>query len=804
MPTLGSLPTILPSGRRLADRRQELVDRFIGFDPGLTQLRNAAHAILALSLAVFLGYLFERVTGAMRIDGGGLPAAVVEAQHHGALIIALLLPGIIAMLDSTGVNDGTIRRRLISSAGLLTTFFLSMTIGLVVAEHRLPLLVWLVIAPMVAVYIRRFPTRGFVLGVALFNGAFMAYFMHDQIHFHDLGWVAAELTLGTVASVAIRLLVFRPDNTQALVRMQRAWVARTHTISDLAWQLSGELTGSRREHIGESLQRQLIRLNESSLMIDAQLAQPDVSEGSITLLHQRLFDQELALSNIARLTEALTNRTLEESVRRSLRETLAALRDQQLDKAAHRAKHLQQVHIAATDSNTPVLVHRLARSVVDLAEAQEQWMEAGRDRPRGETQFVPAVQLMAGFLPGSGAVSERAGDIPGSGLMGRVVLKPYLRSTLQIGVAAAIAVVIGDILDGKRLYWALLATFLAFMATSNTGEQVRKAVFRLLGTAFGIVIGDGLVHLAGGNLVVSLIVIAVAMFIGFYLVRVNYMFLVVGLTITMSQLYVQLNEFSWHLLLLRLAETGVGAGAVIIAVVVIFPLRPSRVLETAIDTYLESLQDLVAYSLSTLSRLPAGVEARPPTRLDVRELDAAYQSLLITAQPLRIGLLGHRQTRLNEGLAVASAARYYARNLAAGVEYSDVRSTPEMDAAAAVLLSSLTALREDSAKERTEGERSEGENTGGEHSEAGRRGVYIRSAALFDQAYRTAAGPDDSIGDARLVVRDIMLLDGAMARLARARGMTVVDTDTGTASGSAPGRGLSCPTPLTDTLNRHP
>jgi uncharacterized membrane protein YccC len=771
MPTLPILPTI-PSGRRILNRRRELVDRFIGFDPGLTQLRNAAHAILALSLAVVLGYGFEQLTGAMRIESDGLPAAVVSAQHHGALIIAMLLPGIVAMIDSTGVNDGSIRLRLISSAALLVTFFLSMAVGLVVAEHRLPLLIWLVLAPMAAVYIRRFPTRGFVLGLAVFNGAFMAYFIHDQIHFRDLGWVAAELALGTLASVAIRVLVFRPDNNRALIRMQRAWVARTHTITDLTWQLSSELTPNRREHIGESLHRQLIRLNESSLMIDAQLAQPDASEGSAMVLHQRLFDQELALSNIARLTEALTNRPLEETVRRSLRETLAALKDQQLDKAAHRAKYLQQLQITETDPNTTVLVHRLARSVLDLAEAQAQWMEAGRDRSPGETRFVPAVQLMAGFLPGSGAVSERAGDTPGSGLMERVVLKPYLRSTLQIGVAAAIAVVVGDVLDGKRLYWALLATFLAFIATSNTGEQVRKAIFRLLGTALGIVIGDGLVHLAGGNLAVSLIVIAVAMFIGFYLVRVNYMFLVVGLTITMSQLYVQLNEFSWHLLLLRLAETGVGAGAVIVAVLVIFPLRPSRVLEAAFDTYLEALQNLVTYSLSTLSRLPdaAEADARPPTRLDVRELDAAYQSLLITAQPLRIGLLGHRQTRLNEGLAVASAARYYARNLAAGVEYSDVRSTPAMDAAAARLLSSLTALREFS-----EGARADSPGDG----------VYVRSAALFDQAYRAAADPDDSIGDTRLVVRDIMLLDGAMARLARARGMTVADTDTG--SGSAVG-----------------
>ncbi len=741
-------------------RRRELVDRFLGFDPGMTQLRNALHSTLALTIAVGLGYVFSETTGAMKIAGSGLPAALVAAQHHGALIIAMLLPGIIAMLDSTGVNDGSIRGRLISSAGLAATFFTAMTVGLVIAEHRLPLLVWLVIAPMVAVYIRRFPTRGFVLGVALFNGAFMAYFMHAEITFHDLGWVALEVLIGSVASVAVRLLVFRPDNARALRRMQRAWVARTHTVIERTWQLTVEGDERRQEHLEDSVQRNLVRLNESSLMFDAQLAQPDAVDGSAMVLHQRLFDQELAVSNIARFTIALTDRArtdaaLAEIVRRDIQAILAALKDDDLVPAVAGAEALTGAR--TEDPTSGILLGRFARSVQDLAEAQRQWLEAGAGARAGDTPFVPAVQLMAGFLPGSGAISERAGGTPGRRSIDRAVLKPYVRSTVQIGVAATIAVIVGDMVDGARLYWALLATFLAFMATSNTGEQVRKAGFRLLGTAIGIVIGDGLVHLAHRNLVVSFVVIAVALFTGFYLVRVNYMFLVVGITVTMSQLYVQLNEFSWHLLSLRLAETAVGVGAVVVAVVLVFPLRPTRVLEAGIQGYLVALENLVAYSLSTISRLPEGYEARPPTRLDVRALDGAYQSLRIAAQPLRIGMFGHRATRLNEGLAVASAARYYARNLAAGVEYSDIDSTDGTDRAAAQLLASLRALRD---------------RVGG-----GARVPYVRSAALFERAYRDGA----EAGARRrpsLVIRDLTLLDGALARLARVEGMPVLDTDT--------------------------
>ena len=163
-------------------------------------------------------------------------------------------------------------------------------------------------------------------------------------------------------------------------------------------------------------------------------------------------------------------------------------------------------------------------------------------------------------------------------MLDRSVMPPYVRGAIQIGVAATIAVVVGDIVSGYRLYWALLATFLAFMATTNSGEQVRKALFRVGGTAFGIVIGDLLVRVTGGNLWSSLLIVLVALFIGIYTIRVNYTFMVIGITVTMSQLYYQLGEFSWSLLVLRLGETAVGVGAVVLTVLLIVPLRPQRVL----------------------------------------------------------------------------------------------------------------------------------------------------------------------------------------------------------------------------------
>jgi uncharacterized membrane protein YccC len=69
---------------------------------------------------------------------------------------------------------------------------------------------------------------------------------------------------------------------------------------------------------------------------------------------------------------------------------------------------------------------------------------------------------------------------------------------------------------------------------------------------------------------VSIAVILAALFFGFYLQRINYAFMVTGITVMVAQLYVQLDEFS-NSLLLRLEETALGAAVAIAVVMLVFP-----------------------------------------------------------------------------------------------------------------------------------------------------------------------------------------------------------------------------------------
>lgn len=753
----------LPPSRSPRDWWRAAVDRLAGSDPGLTQLRTAAQAIAAMTLSVLGAGAFVALTGALQVDPAGLPPAQVAVQHHGALVIALLVAGLLAMQATFSVHDTGLRSGALLSATLPLPMLATMAVGISLAPFHALSLVWLVVALVIGVYLRRFGPRGFAYGLLTFQGAFLGYFLAAQLALTDLGWIAAIMGIGVVASLVARYGLLRQDPHRTLLRMWQSWRARAQRLLELATELTTGHDDRRRAALHDSIGRQLTRLNESTLMIDAQLGQPDASRAAL-VLHQRLFDMELALNNVCRFAVAVTDRCPHDDVRLAVRRVLVDLRGVDHRAATHDLTALRDLRV--DDPTAVVLLDRFGQSVEALTSARREWLAVSRaefggdhdaaaavasDPDTATRDFTPAVDLVSGWLPGSGPVSDEATRLPGPRHWWQGVgLSAPARAAIQVGVAATIAVLLGGLLSDRRLYWALLATFLAFLATSNSGEQVRKALFRVGGTVVGIVLGAVIVHLIGGNLPASVVIIAVALFFGIYLIRVNYTFMVIGITITMSLLYVQLGEYSWSLLVLRLEETAIGVGAVVVTVLLVVPLRPQRVLTAGVLLWFRALTAVVDDALSTLA---GGTRV---TRLGVRNLDAAYQSLVVTARPLQHATFGRNSSQLREMLTVATAARNYARNLATGAHtWTDPAVLAALGPAADRLRASLAVI--DRRLERRETE------------------PYVRSAALFNAVDRALPEADSR---AHLVVRDLMLLDGALARLATALRLPVDDLDT--------------------------
>ena len=647
-------------------------------------------------------------------------------------------------------------------------------------------------------------------GMLAFMGAFLGFFIQDYVKLGQFGWLAAEIAVGVVAMIVVHFAFFPPRPDAAVRRMQRSYGARARALASEVAEVyeavtrSGESEGDGREE--RRLQRQLLRLNEAALLIDAQLSPAAVPAGwSAAALHQRLFDAEFGLSNVARFALALARRLLPAPASALIVAALRGVRDADPAAVFDSAEAIRQLldgHDPAVTPDDRVLLHRFATSVTDLGTA----LRAFRLYPASQTpddtvpdnamlddtvlddtvldntggeDFQPQVATFGGWLPGSATVAAAASqERGGSGLIERIRLAPYARIAIQMGIAVAGAIIAGDALSGRRFYWAVIAAFITFMGANTAGEQMRKGVFRVLGTVVGVLVGALLAHLVGDVVWLQVVVVLVSLFLGLYLFRVNYAFMVVGITVMVSQLYVELDEFSNSLLLLRLAETSVGAGVAILTVLLVLPLHVGRVARVAARQQVEALADLADRCLDRLADPASAVGSDLALRAAARRVDVAYQALAATVRPMRTPLFGSLAERITGFMATAVAARHYASNLLldASTRYADLdaRAIDGLAAARRQLADSVgavtAALAPGSADSGDDGDDGDGDGGPSERQ-------YVRSASLFARVADALPG-EPLTSRAQLALRDMQLLDGALAEAARWAGVPVTDLDT--------------------------
>src|SRR5207253_639404 len=81
--------------------------------------------------------------------------------------------------------------------------------GLAGGAYRIPSRVYVVALMTAAVYVRRWGPVGFRSGMVAFNGGFLGFFLHAQIGLGDIGWLAADMYIGVLASLLVRFTVLR-------------------------------------------------------------------------------------------------------------------------------------------------------------------------------------------------------------------------------------------------------------------------------------------------------------------------------------------------------------------------------------------------------------------------------------------------------------------------------------------------------------------------------------------------------------------------------------------------------------------
>jgi uncharacterized membrane protein YccC len=762
---------------RLLDGVDGLGDWLVGPDPGLNRLRIVVCATLAIAGAIGAEWLFVHFTGALQrpappMAAGAAAAGRVAAANHGTLIFAIVLGGIIGLTATITVQDISLRDQVVSMLALPLPMIGALALSLAVAGDRVLALSLLPLILAAGTYLRRFGPAGVRVGPLLFTGYLFGFLLGAVIAVGDIGWLVAEIGVAILVAIVVKAGVFHDTSSRALRRTQRSYAARARRLAGLALAAFDDPgpRASRRLH------RQRTRLAQAAELIDGQLADPDAAPAgsAAALLHQRLFDARLALANLARFAEALGRSPLHAGQREQVREILASLQDGRFDRARASAVAFAGTLAAPAgpdSDNTEIIAHRFAGSVTDFTDALSQWLALADQANGGDALFTPAVPLrQGGSLSLTAAATAQASVTAGTGgHLGRAAVAPYVRTAIQLGVAIGVAVALGDLLSGLRFYWAVIGAFVVFQGTSNTEEQIGKALSRIVGTLVGIVVGSRLVDLIGPHAAGwMIVVILVSVLLGLYLQRADYAFLVIGVTVMVSQLYIEIGDFSDALLVQRLEETAIGAAVAATVVLVVLPLHASRVARVALHDYLAAMASLLRHAYEVLGG--AGDAASLPG--DTQVLTSAYRSLEPTIQSMRRVQAGGQSQRAGLAVAAARAARHYALNLV-----RDIPPPAEADAGTAALLDrgcrtlqeSMTALQS---------------AAGGSHA-----GTYTRSASLFDLIEQQLAAGGSNAGHGYLALRDLRLIDGALAELAEALGMDITSYDVGPAGDPAPPAG---------------
>ncbi len=213
----------------------------------------------------------------------------------------------------------------------------------------------------------------------------------------------------------------------------------------------------------------------------------------------------------------------------------------------------------------------------------------------------------------------------------RLLERAEIRQTIQVAVAAALAIVVGTMISGHRWYWALIAAFIVGIGAGSRGEALVKGLQRLAGTFAGVLVGIGLATLLSGHAMLSAALALLSAFLAFYAFQAAYGTMIFFITLMLALLYGMLGQFTPDLLWLRLEETAAGSVIGILATALVLPVRQSKTFADALHTFLDALGDAVK---ATSQDIEGGRDDDP-----IQRMQQAMQDLRNAVGALKRGWL---------------------------------------------------------------------------------------------------------------------------------------------------------------------
>lgn len=632
-------------------------------DPGLSRLRMAASAAVAMASALAVEWLF---------------AHFMQADYAQTLVV-MILGALVAMLGAMALTAtvADVRTKVTTAACFPVAIGAGLLLGVAVGGHVDWMLSVFVVVMFVAVYVRRFGVAFFFHGFMFWLGYFFASFLGAELAMMPL--FMAAVVLGSAWVLLLALTVLRINCARTLQRTINAFDARARRVNRACARLL-QSPGAQRSRTRRRLQRRVYgqerRLAETALMVDAWAAEPTALPAgqSAALLRRRLIGAQQALDALVATTQELVQ--ADEALRQAVARIAWCLARRDDAGAAHQARALER-RTGASRGDTATAAqrsaHRFARATlvfVSLARAARQ-LRAGSAEADTEHEFAPAAPLIMGNLPGSPAVA-RGLSARGARWNPLARLDLTSRQAVQVALAGGLAILAGRALSPTRYYWAVIAAFVMFSGTATRSETFLKGLSRVVGTALGLTVAVVLAEYTAGHPLAIVTMIVLSMFCGFYLLRINYAYMIFFVTIMVAQLYTVLHEFTPGLLVLRLEETAIGAGLGFAIAMLCMPLSTRDTARSARRQVLLALSALLEAAAAALeacdesTQAPATATASGSRMHDLhahsRTLDDCIRRFALVTQPLTQLLLGggrHRlaRRRLGRYVAMATSAR---------------------------------------------------------------------------------------------------------------------------------------------------
>lgn len=669
-------------------------NRFLASDPALRRLRTAVRVTGATALALLV------VLPVLGLLHQPLPSGMVSA--------------VVAINSAMAVNDATERDRKITT--LLMPVPAAISLALATSTAPLPVLHVALFLPVifVATYIRRFGPRYFAFGMVAFMGYFFAMFLRPQLA--QLPALVFATVCGALSAYLLRFLLVRDDPRGVLERGRRTLRAQVHNLLHDVRDVAQNPDVRRHRN---RLQHRSVRLNETALMLEGTVAElPGLDEDGRELLRQRVLAVELAAENLLPpLMRIIDHPSGGGAVAHAIAGLLAVVRSDPSEvRAAARglADRIERDGIgpgsggawggsssgdgsagsgataigaaSATSAGTtgegptrplaPVSPDAATTPLPAVrADAPTMPIPAVGVPPRsGAAQMAMAVRRLGAALADLTAANEDLGrvgprtDQQDTGEQeeqpaeqGETGLRrPEFRTAVQVTVAAALAIVFGQLVSPNRWYWAVITAFVVFISANSRGELLVRAWQRTAGTMLGVVAGVLVAARLTGDPPAELALILCCVFLAFYSAGVSYSAMTFFITAMLGVLYGILGTFNTSVLELRLAETAIGAAAGVLAAVFVLPTRTRSLVRDNTEGFLLALRDFVRSAGTDLSAgRTSGV-----LREDVREVDDALHRVLASARPLVDYRLTARRSALDRSLTVLTGCAYAARNLA--------------------------------------------------------------------------------------------------------------------------------------------